>query len=165
MATWRFNRKAFIRRQRMMMLANANECFCVFKTKLSLNAFFNLVDECERMNEDLRQGQRTSIDINVNDLTDDALGSLNDVSNDVLGYSNNESPIHSIDCSAASFKSQAVDEPYISEDEPNAYVIYSNFFFFIIGIFESWFFSILIKNGPIFSVKTNCLSEKSYWSS
>ena len=75
------------------------------------------MDECEQLNEDLRQGRRDSIDINVNDITNDVHSCLND-----------DSPIDFVDCSPSSFKSQAADEPSISEDEPNTYVVYINLF-------------------------------------
>ncbi len=99
------------------------------------------MDKCEQINEDLRQDRRDSIAINVNDLTDDAFDTLNDASNDAFDSLNNvpndiysplynNSPLHSNDCSPASFKSQAVDEPSISEDESNTYVIYSNCFLY-----------------------------------
>ena len=86
------------------------------------------MDDCERINEDSHQDQTDSIGINVNDLSDDAFDSSNNATNGIFSPLCNNSPLHSIDCSPASFKSQAVDEPSVSEDEPDAYVVYSNCF-------------------------------------
>ncbi|CAF1478379.1 unnamed protein product [Adineta steineri] len=77
------------------------------------------VNECERINEDSHQDQADSIGINVNDLSDSASDSLNDASSAIVSPSHYHSSLHSINCSPASFKSQAVDEPSISEDEPD----------------------------------------------
>ena len=101
------------------------------------NALSTLLNECARLNESLSQNPRDTADINNNDLTDEVLHSSNDAFSDHVGSLNNQSPISSIDCSAASFQSKAADEPDISEDEQNMYVIYSIFFLFITKVLRS----------------------------
>jgi hypothetical protein len=70
------------------------------------------VKEWERLNEDINQSPMDSMNL-----------CFSQESNDVSPSSNDQSQIYFDNLSPSSFKSQAGDEPYISEDEQNMYVV------------------------------------------
>ena len=141
MASWRFNRKIFSDRQRMMSLTKANERFCVLKLVLFLLhkvVFSNLVEECERLNEDLSQSQSNLNNINLNDESARSPVLLNNECNDSPVLSNDQIQDNFDNQSLPNDDYHATDESFISEDRQNRYV--------------SCYRSILHQQGSSFSV-------------
>jgi len=96
------------------------------------------VEKCERLNEDLSRSQADSININIDNQSDDSSAISNDqFQND---FDN---------CSSLNSHPAAADEPAISEDEQPVYVLMFQKKFLIskdiIAVFISSFSSLGIK--------------------